>query len=61
MLKAGDKVRVLMDGADYAEVNKGDEFIVKEVNPEGEEGFVEVEGPEYWWFSFNNIELVTEE
>ena len=58
MFSAGDRIRVLVDYADGAEVNKGDEFIVKEVNPYGEEGFVAVEGPNYWWFSFKNIELV---
>lgn len=58
MFSAGDCIRVLVDDANYAEVKKGDEFIVKEVNPEGEEDYIEVEGPDYWWFSFENIELV---
>ena len=58
MFSAGDCIRVLVDDANCAEVKKGDKFVVKEVNPEGEEGFIKVEGPDYWWFSFKNIELV---
>ena len=58
MFSAGDRIRVLVDNADYAEVRKGDIFTVKDVYPDGEDDMVEVEGPEYWWFSFKNIELV---
>lgn len=58
MFKVGDNVRVLVDNADYAEVGKGDIFTVKEVCPDGEDDIVEIEGPEYWWFSFKKIERV---
>ena len=58
MFKKGDRIRVLVDNADTAEVSKGDEFIVKRVNPEGEEDWVEVTGRDGWWLSFENIELV---
>ena len=60
MYKPGDKIRVLVDNADHADVSKGDEFIVKTFEPDGEKGFVEVHGNGEcdWWFSFENIELV---
>ena len=60
MFKVGDKIRVLHDNADEAEVSAGDEFIIRDVDPDGEEGWIEVDGDINWWFAFENIEIVKE-
>lgn len=58
MFSVGDKIRVLVNNADNADVYKGDEFIIKDVNSDGEEAFVVVAEHPGWFFSFENIELV---
>ena len=55
MVKVGDKIRILIDGADYASVMRGDEFVVSEVF--GEEA-IEVAGENNWIFSSCSYEVI---
>lgn len=49
MVKVGDKIRILFDGADYANVKRGDEFVVRKIF---DCGAIDVEG-EYKWLFYN--------
>lgn len=55
MVKVGDKIRILFDGADYADVKRGDEFVVFEVY--GDED-VQVDGEYNWNFSSCSYEVI---
>lgn len=55
MVKVGDRVRVLMDGADHAHVQRGDEFVVYKVF---NEGALEVEGEYHWVFNSDSYEVI---
>ena len=52
MVKVGDRIRILIDGANFAGVKKGDEFIVRRVYPNGS---VSVEDD--WLFTSDNYEI----
>ena len=58
MVKVGDKIRILFDGADHAHVQRGDEFVVSGVF---DEGYVEVEGEYNWVFSSYVYEVIPAE
>ena len=47
MVKVGDKIRILIDGADHANVQCGDEFVVGKIL---EGSCIEVEGVNKWRF-----------
>ena len=53
MVKVGDKIRILIDGANFANVKKGDEFIVRRVHPNGS---VSVE--DNWSFTSDNYKVI---
>lgn len=55
MVKVGDKIRILFDGADHANVQRGDEFVVCEVFDEED---VKVEGKYKWFFSSHSYEVI---
>lgn len=55
MVKVGDKIRILLDAAEYANVQRGDEFVVSKVF---DEECVEVEGKNNWIFSSNSYEVI---
>lgn len=60
-IKVGDKVRVLIDGAEFATVKAGDVFTVSEVR----HGRVVVDAPlrvggRSWYFNLESVEKVTE-
>ena len=55
MVKVGDKIRILLDGADYANVQRGDEFVVSEVF---DEEYVQVAGKYHWIFSSCSYEVI---
>ena len=58
MVKIGDKIRILFDEADHANVQRGDEFVVSEVF---DEEYVEVEGEYNWVFSSYVYEVIPAE
>lgn len=55
MFKAGDKIRILFDGANHANVHRGDEFVVCEVFDDED---VKVEGKYNWLFSSYSYEVI---
>ena len=55
MVKVGDKIRILFDGADHANVQRGDEFVVSEVFDDED---VKVEGKYNWFFSSYSYEVI---
>ena len=55
MVKVGDKIRILFDGADHANVQRGDEFVVSEVFDEED---VKVKGKYNWFFSSHSYEVI---
>ena len=55
MVKVGDKIRILFDGADHAKVMRGDEFVVCEVFGDGG---VLVDGEYNWLFSSYSYEVM---
>lgn len=60
-IKVGDRVRVLEDGANCADVNKGDEFTVTDVRKrsDGTTIVVEDDGYGHWYFQSQNVEKLT--
>jgi len=55
MVNVGDKIRILLDGADYANVQRGDEFVVSEVC---DDEYVRVAGKYHWIFSSCSYEVI---
>ena len=55
MVKVGDKIRILFDGADHANVQRGDEFVVCEVFGDGG---VRVDGEYNWLFNNGSYEVI---
>lgn len=55
MVKVGDKIRILFDGADHARVMRGDEFVVCEVF---DDGCVRVDGEYNWAFYPCSYEVI---
>ena len=55
MVKVGDKIRILFDGADHARVMRGDEFVVCRVL--GDED-VQVDGEYKWRFNNGSYEVI---
>ena len=55
MVKVGDKIRILFDGADHANVKRGDEFVVCEVFGDGG---AQVSGEYKWIFYPSCYEVI---
>ena len=58
MVKVGDKIRVLVDGADRASVRRGDKFVVRRIL---NSVYIEVEGEYKWRFHHDSYEVIESE